>query len=441
MQLTISSSDDLSLACQGWAPPPACTEIVVDAPRVRRFTNMFLRSPINVRVRVTPTELDEVSYAGLFSMCDQLQHQPFVDTSRATNMAAMLKGLRQARFSLHWVDASRCRDMRQMLWGCAVITGNGIDRWDFSSLVGPDAMRNFAGGTKFPTANYDAILRNLHRQAVAGTLPRPMHGVDFGRATYSRNMADERQYLVDYGWDLIDGGPATADVAMSPFERQVIREIDDRLSASRSPIEGVDMSPVLKRSRGGIMLTTRHCLHTYHWRPSRGDTIATWDGHTAKVVDVDIEGGLFWSADAVVSTLDRDLPVTPCQVLPREWQATCPLLAQLGPPSPYADDQYPPLVWIGRDDRPQLVDIDWINRDTHRVCPRLPADPLRAAWYRPAVTGDSGSPMCWVHRGRLVLSHLITNGGTGMGSAAFYFRPWLDEVAARTGHRLDDVGD
>ena len=439
MQLTISSADDLSLACQGWAPPSACTEIVVDAPRVRQFTNMFLRSPLNVRVRVTPTELEEVSYAGLFSMCDQLEHVPFLDTTRCVNMAAMFKGMKQARFSLHTLDTSRVRDMRQMLWGCTHLSGNGIDRWDFSSLRPSDAMRNFAGGTAFAPRIYDAILRNLHRQAVAGTLPRPMHAVDFGAATYSRAVQDERLYLVKYGWDLIDGGPATPHVEPGAFERQVIREVDDRLAAGRSITDGIDLSPVLKRSRGGIMITRRHCLHTYHWRPYVNDAITTWDGHVGRVHHVDIGGSVSWGADAVVSTLDRELPVTPCQVLPRDWHRVCPLMAQMGPPSPYADEQYPPLVWIGRNDDAVVVELDFINSQTNQACPRVPADPMRAALYRPAITGDSGSPTCWLHRGRLVLSHVITNGGPGVGSSALHYRPWLDEVVARTGHVLEEV--
>jgi hypothetical protein len=92
--------------------------------------------------------------------------------------------------------------MRQMFMGCTVWSGNGPQEFDFSSLSSEDAMRNFATGTKARTVYYDQWIDNLYDQAKAGTLPTPMNAVAFGSAQYSPVMAEKRQYLVNYGWEI-----------------------------------------------------------------------------------------------------------------------------------------------------------------------------------------------------------------------------------------------
>jgi len=68
----------------------------------------------------------------------------------------------------------------------------------------------------------------------------------------------------------------------------------------------------------------------------------------------------------------------------------------------------------------------------------MPADADRAAHHRLIETGDSGSPVCFVYRDRLVAAWSVANSdGSGVWLAGV--RDWADAVVARTGHTLTEL--
>ena len=428
MILTITGTNDLHRALEGWAPPASCEELVIDCPQARRFTNCLLGSDINCRVRITPTTEQAVSYAGLFAGCRQLTYQPQMDTARCINMAAMWKGCESMRFSHHWLDTTYVRDMRQMFMGCTAWSGNGPQEFDFSSLASEDAMRNFATGTKARTVYYDQWIDNLYDQAKAGTLPTPMHAVAFGAAQYSPVMAEKRQYLVNYGWEIIDGGEVP--ITLSPLEARFSEFVDSRLESGQFP-GTIDLSPVCRTMRGGIAITPRHTLHVRHYMPPVGQPIKLWNGEEARVQA--IEHG-DW--DVAIATLDRDCDVTPALVMPRSWQELLPNAA--GPPCSYPAGTRPAVLVFNRNNKIGIWDLSYISTTKPQPHPQESAEPDRAAHHMGMETGDSGSPVCFVYRDRLVAAWSAANSdGSGVWLAGV--RDWADAVVARTGHALTEL--
>jgi hypothetical protein len=428
MILTITGSTDFHRALEGWAPPPLCEELVIDCPSARRFTNCFLGSDIDCRVRIVPTTEQAVSYAGLFAGCKQLTWQPSMDTARCINMAAMFKGCESMRFSHHWLKTSNVRDMRQMFMGCSSWAGNGPQEFDFSSLSSEDAMRNFATGTKARTVYYDQWIDNLYDQAQAGTLPTPMNAVAFGSAQYSPVMAEKRQYLVNYGWEIIDGGEVP--INLSPLEVAFSEAVDSRLEQQQFP-GTIDLSPVCRTMRGGIAITPRHTLHVRHYMPPVGQPIKLWNGEEARVQES--ERG-HW--DIAIATLDRDCDVTPALVMPRNWQELMPNAA--GPPCSYPAGTRPPLLVFNRNNRIGIWDLSYISTTKPQAQPQESAEPDRSAHHMGMATGDSGSPACFVYGDRLVAAWSVqTSDGNGVWLAGV--RDWADAVVARTGHTLTEL--
>lgn len=428
MKITITDTSDLRRLLEGWAPPPSCEEVFIDCPQAKRFTNCFLNSPINCLVRVQPTTEPAVTYAGLFSGCTELSHQPRLDTTKCISMAAMYKNCRSMRFSLHWMVTSNVRDMRQMFMGCENFSGNGPAYFDFSSLANEDTMRNFATGTEFRTVYYDQIIRNLHKQAVAGTLPTPMRAVDMGLAKYSPSVADERQYVVDYGWELVDGGQV--EINLSRLERLFSKSVDERLQSGNFP-GSIDLSPVCTTLRNGIAITPRHTLHVRHYMPAPGQPIKFWNGAEARVLRCE---GNPQTWDIAIATLDRDVGVTPVQVLPRDYFNLLPNLP--GPPSSYPDGTRMPLVWFNRNSKIQIMDLTYAKTTTPTANVGKPTDELRLEHFGGIAVGDSGSPACLVNDDRLVICHPVANSqGSGVWFSGVL--DWADELVARTGHKLD----
>jgi hypothetical protein len=425
MQITITGKNDFHRALEGWNPPAVCEELVIDCQEARRFTNAFLGSDIDCRVRITPTTEQAVSYAGLFSGCRRLNHQPRLDTARCINMAAMFKGCEAMRFSHAWMDTRHVRDMRQMFMGCTAWSGNGPQAWDFRSLSSEDAMRNFATGTHIRTVYYDQWIENLHQQAKAGTLPTPMNAVAFGAAQYSPVMADKRQFLINYGWEIQDGGEVPINLSL--LEAGFSESVDNRLQSGTFP-GTIDLSPVCRTMRGGIAITPRHTLHVRHYMPPVGQPIKLWNGEEARVQA--IEHGEW---DIAIATLDHDCDVTPALVLPSEWQELLPNAA--GPPVQYPAGTAPAVVWFNNQNKIGIWDFAFVDSTQPISNAKKPADPDRAAHHLDVATGDSGSPACFVYGNRLVAAWSVANSdGSGVWLAGV--RDWADGVVARTGHAL-----
>lgn len=418
MRITVQGGVDMARALEEWRLPAACEELVIDAPDARRFTNCLINSPINCRVVVTRTNLPEVSYAGLFALCRRLNWQPMIDMSNCISMAAMFKMNESMRYSvLSLKDTGKVRDMRQCFFGCTYFSGNGLQEWDFSGLSSENSMSFFATRTTFFTRYYDDLIENLYDQAKVATLPTPMRDVDFGNAKYSPHVRDKRDFLVSYGWDIKDGGEVPYD--LSPLEKAFIASIDERLEANEFP-GTIDLGPVCRSARNGILISPRHVLYVKHYQPRPGQTISLWNGETA-VVEKSIPG----SWDIAVAVLRHPVSTRPALVFPANWKTLMPSMA--GPPSQYPDGTNPPLLWVNRLNEIGLWDLSHADDYPPQAQSSKPVDPLREQWFHGIAVGDSGSPVCCVYGDRLVVAYpLAMSSGSGVFTGAV--REWLDEV-------------
>jgi hypothetical protein len=427
MKITVHGGADMARALEFWPTPEACDELIIDAPSAKRFTNCLLNSPINCRVTVVPTENDAVSYAGLFSGCRFLQHQPVVDVSKCFNMAAMFKQAESLRCSLYqFRQTSQVRDMRQCLWGASGLSGNGLCEWDFSSLSSPNAMRHFAGSTKLATKHYDELIQSLYYQAVAKTLPTPMRAVDFGSAQYSPLVARMRAEIIAYGWEIIDGG--VIEVGTSPFEESLARSVDDILKGGEFP-NGIDLSPVVRSARNGILISPQHVLYVRHYQPTVGQRIEFWNGESAV-----IERCTAHHLDVAVAKLRDPVSVRPALVLPEDWESHMPTAP--GPPIAYPAGARPAVVWFNQDSEIGVEDFGYVHKSVCFSTMTRSPDPLRSSRHVDIRIGDSGAPVCFVHKGRLLVLHAMVNGrGDGVCTGAI--NGWLKHVTEGKVHVIE----
>ena len=453
MKITVSDSTDLSRLFENTIFPQQneanpFLEMEIDCPKAKRYTNMFLNSNVNARVTFKPPEVDIVSYAGLFSMCKELSHQPFMDTSRCINMAAMFKGCENMRFSVHFLDTKNVRDMRQMFWGCKNFSGNGIQSFDLSSLNGPNSMRNFmGGGASMRQEYYDKFIASLYNQMKNGTLPRPMFAVEMGESQYSPYYAEMRQEIINYGWELLDGGQAVPTVEPSGFELEFYRSVYSRIINNPDNwLDGIDMSCHTKSSQGGILISPRHMIYTYHYKPRVGKKVVFWNGQEGIVEDVDVFPAQKWGDIVLIRLKEPVVGANPVLFLEKDWRKQCPRLGTYGPPSPFPRMENTPLLWVDNGNRVNTSSVLFITEfpgRPNRVVTAVPENPIFLSKYKDARFGDSGSPQCFLYKDRFVLSHLITEAGAGPGSWMNLkeVRDYIDQQLAIYDEKVDILGD
>lgn len=431
--------------------------LTVDAPKVTRFVNLFLNSNLNARVFITPPaeNIDRVNYAGLFSGCTKLTAAPVIDNSKNVSLAAAFKNCSSFRASLHGLNTENTVDFRQCFWGASNFSGNGIQSWDFSSARSPDAFRNFFGkGSAVRQVYYDDFIRNLHKQMKAGTLPTPMSPVDMGTSEYSPLVKQLREELIAYGWDIRDGGMMYPEVEKGELEKIFFNSVHDRLESNPDNfLEGVDLSPVTRSSQGGILISPKHMIFTYHWKPSVGKVVTFWNGQTAKVAKLDVHASVSgMGTDVVLVTLDREVEgCNPVYFLPKDWKKACPLMALQGSATPFPPGMNTPTVWFDRSDRICVAVINKVDtryeesptgpRYYNQVVTQEPDLEIFKNKYKGAVPGDSGSPQCFVCHDKLVISHLITTGGPGGGNFLSFtpLREWLNSKLAEEGYAIQEI--
>lgn len=411
-----------------------CDKVIIDAPMNTKFVNFFLNSNIDKRIVINPPDekVESVNYAGMFSGCRKLNAEPEFDGSKNISMAAFYKSCESMRFNVARINTSKVRDFRQCFWGATNYTGIGISEWDFSSVVGPNAFNNFfGGGSKMENRFYDELILSLHRQMKAGTLPTPMVQVDLADSQYSPYVAERHKELVEYGWDLRDGGEVPYE--LSPLELEFTRSIDSRLANDTFPGD-IDIGPVCVGSRNGLLISPRHTLHVKHYMPSVGQKMELASGEIVEVASV--EAG-WYALDVGIATLKEDAKTRPALVLPKNWPELLPNLP--GPPLNYPRGTQPPMIKFKKKFT-SLCDTSWASSriDACRGGMMVPIDPRRDAWWADIKMGDSGSAVCFVYGNRLVAAYsLATSGGTGIFIASL--RDIVDELLARTGHKVEEI--
>jgi hypothetical protein len=424
-----------------------CSKLIIDAPKNQRFVNFFLNSDINVAVDIAPSDMDWVNYAGFFSGCKNLSHVPKWDNSKNRSMAAMFKSCENMRFSLYGLDTSNTTDFRQCFWGAKNYSGNGPQSWNFSSARSPDAMRNFmGGGCSMRQAYYDQFIESLWNQMQAGTLPTPMQDVDMGDSKYSPYYAGMRQELIDYGWELLDGGQAVPTVEPSKWEKEFFNSVHDRIANDPDNwLDGVDMSCHTRSSHGGILISPRHMIYAYHWMPPVGKKVVFWNGQEGIVEHRD--AGLVNYGDLVLVRLKEPVQgANPVLFLEKDWEKQCPQLAVYGPPSPFLPMENIPTIWLDQRDRACVSAVSFITpypRMPSRVIVVVPEHPVFRSKYKDAIPGDSGSPQCFLYKNRFVFSHPITSGGAGIGTWVNLkeVRDYIDDKLAVYGEKVQILGD
>jgi hypothetical protein len=220
------------------------------------------------------------------------------------------------------------------------------------------------------------------------------------------------------------------EINLSRLERLFSKSVDERLQSGNFP-GSIDLSPVCTTLRNGIAITPRHTLHVRHYMPAPGQPIKFWNGAEARVLRCE---GNPQTWDIAIATLDRDVGVTPVQVLPRDYFNLLPNLP--GPPSSYPDGTRMPLVWFNRNNEIQIMDLAYVKTTTPTANVGKPTDELRLEHFGGIAVGDSGSPACLVNDDRLVICHPVANSqGSGVWFSGVL--DWADELVARTGHKLD----
>jgi hypothetical protein len=452
MKITVSDSKDLTKLFENTIFPQnneknPFLEIIIDCPEAVTYTNMFLNSNLNARVTIVPPSVDRVTYAGLFSMCKELSHQPFIDSTKCRSMAAMFKGCENMRFSVHFLKTSNVGDMRQMFWGAKNFSGNGTQAFDFSSLANPNCMRNFmGGGCSMYQRYYDQFIENLWNQMKAGTLPTPMQAVDMGNSQYSPYYAGMRQELIDYGWELLDGGQAVPTVEPSKWEKVFYNSVYDRIvNDPENWLDGIDMSCHTRSSQGGILISPRHMMYAYHFTPPVGKKVVFWNGQEGIVEHRD--GNIAKWGDLILVRLKEPVEgANPVLFLNKDWQKQCPQLAVYGPPSPFQPMQNIPTVWLDKGDRACVSTVSFIRewpQAPNYVVMVTPENPVFKSKYKDAVPGDSGSPQCFLYNNRFVFSHPITMGGPGPGTWINLkeVRDYIDMKLAVYGEKVEILGE
>ena len=424
MNLTISTDDaDLTLALEGWSPPPSCETLYVNAPNARKAVNFLLQSPVNCRVVFRFPEA-AINMAGLFSMCIDLQHQPVIEgLCAATSLAAAFKANRECRYSMHWLApiTSGCRDYRQMFWGAVNFSGNGVQDFDFSNVTSPLGMRNFfGGGSSMRTEYYDLLIQEWYDLLEQDRLPLPMSPVDMGNSICSPYVADMRLALIESGWDIQDGG--VKEDERNWFEVALSDDFDSMLPDWE---RRVDTDCVATTSQGGILITERHLLYCDHWAPTPGKVVRLRSGEERGVINVTRNSG--W--DLSIAELDKPVVAEPVALLPADAVADMPLA--LGPPSRYQRGQAPAVVFFNRNNHASVCDLSWVHRDEISVQFREPASEARQELFVPIAVGDSGSPLCFVYQSQLVLIGVVTHPGTARFLTTAPVRQWMESVTGR----------
>jgi len=409
-------------------------DITIDAPNVQKFVNCFLNSNLNAKVNIVPPsdDLEYVNYAGMFSGCRKLNRQPVFDGSKNRSMAAMFKNCENMRFNLHSIETSNVVDFRQCFWGAVNYSGNGPQYWNYSSARSPDAFRNFfGGGSGLWTRFYDQFIESLHAQMLAGTLPTPMSSVNMGYSQYSPHVAKKHSDLVDYGWEIIDGGEVP--YTLSTLEVEFSRSVDSLLESGTFP-GNVDFGPVCTGPRNGLLISPRHVLHVRHYMPSVGQAMPLISGETVIVERIDSG---YRGLDIGIATLKEDAKTSPALVLPKNWQEAMPLL--VGPPTHYPSGTAPALIRFKRGGSWTINDATFASTsDTANTGCTIPVNELRKKYFAGIQVGDSGSAVCFVYKNRLVASYsLATSGGTGIFLSSV--RDWADAILSRTGHKFEEI--
>lgn len=172
----------------------------------------------------------------------------------------------------------------------------------------------------------------------------------------------------------------------------------------------IDLTPFCTSAQAGVLVSPCHVLFVTHWHPAVGDTLQwlTADNQTVSrtltaLVSLTDTAGLF--PDITVGKLGEAAPpsigfVRVMSDTTREWQGF-----------------QVPVCYRNQFNRLIQADINLValyGSTQPRYWLEEPLNATRKTRYTPIISGDSGSPVCVVQDGALVLLGLIStaSGGT-----------------------------
>lgn len=168
-----------------------------------------------------------------------------------------------------------------------------------------------------------------------------------------------------------------------------------------------DLTPCCIGEKAGILISPRHVLFSTHWHPDVGATLQ-WMTAGSVLVERTLTGlvslpdtpTLF--PDLTIGVLDADVAGV----------SFAKVLASPNNLPEWAGFRVPALI---RNQFNQLVTAD-VSFVTSSIYLTAPLAENRLAKNLAMVSGDSGSPVCVLHDGRLLLISVVTFGGAGRGA-------------------------
>lgn len=257
------------------------------------------------------------------------------------------------------------------------------------------------------------------------------------RTISSTVAASMRRHLDDQVNNRISSFQSLAERA------QMYSARDPGVSYTRNPncwLTSVDLTPIAAWNsetaaygnswRGQTLVSPRHYIGAAHWPVSVGTTLHFVTSANAVVARTvtgiqDISG-----TDIRVGVLNADVPGTIdfARVLPANWATKLPTLSLFGVPVCSTDQSYTASCRL-------LVGLS-----TNVVC-APPTAANQMSFYKPAISGDSGSPCFMIVANKMVLLCAWLGGGGGLGPSITHNRTAINAAmtALGGGYQLTDV--
>lgn len=417
MRLTVTGATEHVRTFEGFVPPVGCQEVLFEDGEWKcnatKFVNTFLNSPIDclVTIRECPPG---TNMAGVFANCSRLTVPPVLESTQwVKGTAALYKGC-SSLTRVRVMKTQRATDMRQMFMGCTNLTGEGV-RIDCPAVRGPDGMSNFATGCNFTRDHYSRLLDQLHFQMRAGTLPSPMVNVNFGGSTYHPWQEEKRQRLIEYGWDIRDGGTDAIE-PLGPWPGRWAYGVDSRITNGVLDLAGVRLASRFIGAKNGVLIAPQWALFVQHWPPSLGERFTLANGERVRVASVIHHA----QNDLTLARLHEPAKTLPARVMSLTGASQVPYMLDnrtLGHAA------HIPLVVIDRRNQPRVLDYQGVSGSGAILAERC-VDPPRAALSGGFTVGDSGSPG-WLldNSSEPTLIYLVASPGGG-GHTTFAPANW-----------------
>jgi hypothetical protein len=207
---------------------------------------------------------------------------------------------------------------------------------------------------------------------------------------------------------------------------------------------GIDLTPISPwnsthgLNAAGTLISPRHVLFVEHFNfhPSPGATIHFVDNNNNVVIRTVIsvkkhpsvaEGGTF--PDITIGVLNEDVPssISFAKILPDNYINYLPgINMSLG------NFAKLPVYIADSPENALISDFVSISNNGSMTC-SPPPDNLRLAFHETMVTGDSGSPMCFIIDNSLVILGTVTWSGAGAGTATHPFKNDINQIMTDLG--------